>query len=757
MTAAIKKGCDLTRFQKIWGEIQDQPPWRAQADREADYYDGNQLDSELLQAQQAKGIPPAIENLIGRTVNDVLGIEAKNRKDFRVVPESEQSCDDVAEALNQKLNLAERESKADRACTDAHASQVKVGLGWVEVARERDPFKYPYRCRSIHRNEIWWDMKSTEPDLSDALWLVRRKWTDTDVAALLFPAKKDLIKRVGSGSGAEYLDLATLSLEGGSDTGLLASLDIDRGWTMEESEWRDYWRNRLCLFEVLTRHYKKALVLKMGNGRVVEFNRKDPLHCQAVAVGMPLVPATVSDIYQTYFLGPYQLHSEKLPYTHGFFPYVPFWGEKEDRTGIPYGMIRDLMFLQDEVNARISRMQWGMAAIRSERTEGAVKMSDKAFRETIARPDADVILDKTAMRDGGIFKVERDYELNAQQYNRLMDLRDSINRVSGVSEAFKGTGGSDTFSGLNAQIEQTVQSLAMINLNFEFSRQMVGHMLLSLIIEDCQEEEEVIVKGGLVKDDRVVVLNAVTHDTETGIEYKNNDVARTQLKVSLSDVPSTPSFRQQQLSALSEAFKSAPPQFQNVMMPHLMNLMDVPNKEEIVTAIREISKAPTPEEIEQRVKDEIQKALSESNRDLKQQEVDIKARKTDAEIEKIMNESVNRAVDAMYSAMQAAGVIAATPATAPLGDQLLKSAGFEDKDKPPIVPSLDVPATREVAVPGMPHEPAAMPEIPSNTNPTTPVPVPEPAPEESAPPPMPNGGYAGEGQAAGIETPEIEL
>jgi len=122
MTAAIKKGCDLTRFQKIWGEIQDQPPWRAQADREADYYDGNQLDSELLQAQQAKGIPPAIENLIGRTIKDVLGIDAKNRKDFRVVPESEQSGDDVAEALNQKLNLAERESKADRACTDAHAS-----------------------------------------------------------------------------------------------------------------------------------------------------------------------------------------------------------------------------------------------------------------------------------------------------------------------------------------------------------------------------------------------------------------------------------------------------------------------------------------------------------------------------------------------------------------------------------------------------------------------------------------------------------
>ena len=52
-------------FAAIIDEIIDQPPWRLQADTEADYVDGNQLDSSLLQKLKDLGIPPAKENVIG--------------------------------------------------------------------------------------------------------------------------------------------------------------------------------------------------------------------------------------------------------------------------------------------------------------------------------------------------------------------------------------------------------------------------------------------------------------------------------------------------------------------------------------------------------------------------------------------------------------------------------------------------------------------------------------------------------------------
>ena len=46
-------------FAEIIDECIDQPQWRATADKEADYADGNQLDSVLLLMQKAMGIPPA--------------------------------------------------------------------------------------------------------------------------------------------------------------------------------------------------------------------------------------------------------------------------------------------------------------------------------------------------------------------------------------------------------------------------------------------------------------------------------------------------------------------------------------------------------------------------------------------------------------------------------------------------------------------------------------------------------------------------
>ncbi|MDN5514441.1 MAG: hypothetical protein L0G82_04320, partial [Pseudomonas sp.] len=55
----------LDEYTEIMHEIEEQPKWRSTADKEMDYADGNQLDSELLARQRALGIPPAVEDLIG--------------------------------------------------------------------------------------------------------------------------------------------------------------------------------------------------------------------------------------------------------------------------------------------------------------------------------------------------------------------------------------------------------------------------------------------------------------------------------------------------------------------------------------------------------------------------------------------------------------------------------------------------------------------------------------------------------------------
>jgi hypothetical protein len=196
----------LQTFTRWLDEIEQQPAWRARADRECDYYDGNQLDSDVMRKARERGLPPAIEPLIGPTIDAVLGMEAKSRTDWRVIADGDKEGDDVADALNYRLNQAERHSRADAACAEAYASQVKVGLGWVEVRREQDPFLYTYSVGAVHRNEIWYDWLS-KPDLSDARYLVRRKWMERDKAKLMFPDQADLIEH--SGSGWQRIDTAS--------------------------------------------------------------------------------------------------------------------------------------------------------------------------------------------------------------------------------------------------------------------------------------------------------------------------------------------------------------------------------------------------------------------------------------------------------------------------------------------------------------------------------------------------------------------
>ena len=703
----------LQTFTRWLDEIEQQPAWRARADRECDYYDGNQLDSEVMRKARERGLPPAIEPLIGPTIDAVLGMEAKSRTDWRVIADGDKEGDDVADALNYRLNQAERQSHADAACGEAYASQVKVGLGWVEVRREQDPFLYPYSVGAVHRNEIWYDWLS-KPDLSDARYLVRRKWMERDKAKLMFPEKADLIEH--SGSGWQRIDPAMIGLDGGMSTDLSMAWNEERGWSIEEMQWRDIHNSRVCLFEVWYRHWLRALVIKSPDGRVVEYNATNPLHVEAVASGMVKVEwAVVNKVRLAWFMGPHCLSDIPSPYKHNKFPYVPFWGKREDRTNVPYGLVRGMIYLQDEVNARIARMQWGLAATRTTRTDGAVMDDDDTFRDEVARPDADIVLDPEAMRQGGVFKVERDFELNRQQYDRLVDAREGIKRTGGIYNAFMGQEGqAQSGVAISGLVEQSNQALADINDNFKDSRQAVGDLLLSMLIEDMAgKQESVFIDGKSLKEDRVVNLNVPVVDEATGIQYLNNDISRTKLKVTLADVPSTPSFRAQQLAAMSEAFKSAPPEYQKVMMPHLFNLLDVPNKQEIVKAIKELGAMPTPEEIEQRIQEAVQQALDKAAYDLKQRELEQKQPLIDAQVKNYIAQAVAKGIEGFYSATNAAATVATNPGLAVAADIMLKSAGFVDQDAAPIIPVVQAPP--------MVNAP------PSNTSPMFPPRIPSPA------------------------------
>ncbi|MDP9895358.1 hypothetical protein J2W32_004456 [Variovorax boronicumulans] len=724
----------LLEFTRIFREMEEQPTWRARADKEMEYVDGNQLSTDVVQRQREIGMPPAIEPVIGPAIESVCGLEAKSRADWRVMPDGD-GGDEVAKALNYKLNQAERHSKADQACSDAYRSQVSVGVGWVEVSRNPNPFQFPYRCKAIHRNEIWWDMlDGVDPDLSNARWLVRRLWTAGSQVKLMFPGKKSIVGQVCSGWANYAEGLGTL--EGGASTELTGAWLSERGWSVEEQQWRDTTHKRACLFEVWYRRWERIMVLKTPDGRVVEFNKRNPVHAQLVAIGATVPEsAVVPKMRRSYWLGPHCLDDGPTPYRHQKFPYVPFWGNREDRTGVPYGLVRGMIYLQDNINAMNSRLRWGVSAVRTTRTKGAVEGTDAAFRRQVARVDADIILSREHMAEPGAeFKVERDFALNEQHWKMLQDARAGIARVSNITPSFQGSGGGAN-SGVQeaTQVEQSTQGLANINDNFAVSRAEVGDLLLALLVEDLiGKEETVTVKDNPLREPQTIRLNAPAIDEGTGIDYLDNDVERTKLKVALNDVPSTSSYRSQQLSAMSESFKAAPPELQRVLTPYLTALMDLPSdmREDIIKEVREAGRQVPPAEMEKQVQQRIAQAVDEARmkdaRDLRLAELDRRfpPELIEAQLRKIVAETFKINVEGLYSGGQTAATIAMNPALAPVTDIVVQAAGYQAPNPVGVDPNLD--ATAPVSAGGA-IDVSGTPGVRENTSPALP-PVPQQPP-----------------------------
>ena len=471
-----------------------------------------------------------------------------------------------------------------------------------------------------------------------------------------------------------------------------------------------------------------AILLKARDGRVIEYDPENPAHDMAIARGTVEVQrATVPRMRRSYWIGPHRVFDGPTPYTHPHFPYVPFWGFREDATNVPYGYTRSMIYQQDSLNSATAKARWGLSVVRVERTKGAVAMTDAQLRRQIARPDADIVLDPVEMaKPGARFEIHRDFQLTDQQFQLMMDARTAIERVSGISSGFQGKRGTAT-SGIQeqTQVEQSNQSLETMMDNFRAGRTMVGELLMAMIIEDIgDQEQEIVIEGDAINADRVVTLNQREMDPVTNTPRISNDLMRTRLLVSLEDVPSTKSFRGQQLNALSEAVKSLPAQYQAAAMPFLASLMDVPFKRDLVEALRAAGQQESPEQVEARIKQEVAQALKLAGNDLKARELDMRERLTDAQVKQIMAQAVQTGVQAAFSAMQGGAQVAQMPMIAPIADAIMSGAGYQRPSPGGDDPNFPAPASPDVSM-----EAQAAPPVRQNTSPAFP-----PVPNDGASP-----------------------
>ncbi|MFM5658969.1 portal protein [Aeromonas veronii] len=624
--APEKGGLDTQKLLALMSDINGQPDWRSLANRSCAYYDGDQLPPEVVKVLKERGQPITIHNLIAPTIDGVLGMEAKSRTDLMVVADDhDDELEQLAEAVNAEYSDMCRLGGLDRARGEAYGGQIKTGLGWVEVSRRSDPFGPRYKFSSVHRDEVYWDWHSREPDLSDCRWLMRRRWVDLDEAKTMFPSKAEALEW-GVNDWAGMVSLTAIE---GLDPNLVSAYDEWSQFSGKEVEWCSRERDRVLLQVVYYRTYTMRQVLMLDSGRALEFDKSNQLHRAAIASGRArLERCPVAVIRESWFVGPHHLVDRPCTAPHNMYPLVPFWGYRKDRTGEPYGLIARAMPAQDEVNLRRIKLTFLLQAKRVIMDKDATNMSRDQVLEQVERPDGYIELNpdranKTSVSDA--FKVEQDFNVAAQQFQVMQDSVKLIQDTMGVYAAFLGQGSTGQSGvAISNLVEQGATTLSEINDNYRMGCQQVGQLALAYLLEDMASKRNY--KVTVNRDDprrrKAVVINV---EQEGG--KLTNDVTRLRAHIALAPIQQTAAYKQQLAERMTQAMAQLPPEAAAACFDLVLEMMDVPRKDEFAERVRNALNIPkTPDEMtdEERAAAEQQAQMAKMQQQMAMQEMQAK-------------------------------------------------------------------------------------------------------------------------------------
>ncbi len=582
-----KGGFSLGALEALVDTCNNQPSdWRYRADRACAYYDmGKQLTPEQEHKIRVDWqIEPRQTNLIHGVINGVLGQEAKARSDVTIDADDD-DYQDVSDVLSKGMKEAQRESNSDMAVSNGYAGQVKCGIGWVEVSRAVDPLDYPIRVQEVDRRSIWYDWESLNLGLSDARWLIRKKWMDTDEAVAWMPEHKELLTRAVNG-----WDLTMLPEDEANP--MYRAYTNQRKTTIRRDEWLDTTRKRIKLFEVWYRVPAMVAVLHTGPNRRVQYDETNPLHVQAVSRGIVKISRTVTrQVRMALFAGPHRLLD--VGTTRRNFPYVPFFGFKDDYDRSPYGLIEGMISPQDEYNERRQMINWMLKArqiyMDSDALDPEFNNIHDVARDAM-RPDFRAILNPNRRNANGLV-IKNDMTLQKEQVDVMQDAKQLIQEVPRIYSTQLGNAPSGVTSGIaiNSLTEAGAVAMGELNDNYRYARRLVHEQMLDLIIEDHLEENMRVVMGS-GESKRVIILNA--WDTNTGAPI--NRVKDAPIKVGLSEVPSSPAFRmqeQQQLATMIQALATNP-QAMAVLAPAYIEGSSLTDRKRIADDVRRATGQP---------------------------------------------------------------------------------------------------------------------------------------------------------------------
>jgi len=692
-----------------------------------DYYDHLQWREEDAQLLMDRGQAPLVFNESRQTIDWVSGMQKRMRMDETVLPR--EKADQTSAEIKSKVfkyisdaNLAQwHESKS-------YKQMVIGGLGWLEEGINTDPGATVVYSGSEDWRNVYRDSRSRAFDLKDARYMFRRKQTDLDYAIALLPdARQHLVQQAGisdvehgaaNGDDVWYLGerlTGSTDMVGGSSLGHQFR---DRSAYIGGSEVKDSGRRlSVNLIEAWYRVPEAIKVFASGPQRGKEFNPKNPGHIQLETDRWKMYSAVTQRMRVMIATEAAPLWDGKSPLRHQNFLLVPIWGYRRGRDGMCYGLMRGMRDINDDINKRASKAIYAASSNRMTYKKGTFKDIELA-RQEAARPDMALEVDHLEN-----VKFEKPTADMAMNFELLSFDREMLRNVGGVTDANLGRD-SNAISGKAIGLQQDQGSLTTSELpdNLRLAKQLAGKLRLSHI-EQFMTEKQVI---RIVGEGQPIEWVTVNDQQEDGTTL--NDIANSECDYIIGERDYRETYAQaaleQMMELLGKIATYAPQVVMNVL-DLVIDSAEIKNKDEWVARIRKLNgqrdptKAPTPEETALMQKDNADSARA---KEIQLETLQAGLDKLRGEVSKLDTESMLKRVESMFSALQAAQVVAMNPTVAPIADTIAAGAGFKDQAgqdpnlPEPAAPMEQVPPVQAMNAqqePGM--DPAMTPQAPPDS------------------------------------------
>ncbi len=532
---------------------------RAEAEKSRDYYDGRQLTEDQIKALKKRKQPIVIENLIRPKVDYLCGLERQTRTDPRAYPRTAMHDDD-ANAVTDALRYVSDDQDYPIKRSQVFQDMMVEGFGGVEIGHNQTRDGIDPKLTKLDWDRLFYDPHSSRADFSDADYLGYVTWMDVTEAKRRWAGKELVIEAtVGKGS-----------------SGILDTYE-DKP---RAKNWTDKDRKRIRIVTIYDRsrgQWERCVYTLAGE---LEECAPSPYTDED---GQPDCALILQSAYV-------------------------------DRDNDRYGIVRDYMTLQDEVNKRRSKFLH-LANSRPVRIDPASGLDPEEARKEFNRPDGVLIAAAGEVEDLSSGNMA------AGHFNLLAEAKDAIKQV-GPNATMQGKAGNDQSGRAILALQQGgMTEMAPLLDNLRHFNIRVYRTMWNRIRQFWQGERWVRVTDD-EKNVRFVGLNTTQGnlaavkvrdalktgkiDEGTAREYAAriqsdpsmmqpaNQIAQVDVDIEIDEAADTPTLQIEQFEQLTKLAPMAPPQFIPTLFEMLIEASNLRNKDKLREIIEQSKQQPDP-------------------------------------------------------------------------------------------------------------------------------------------------------------------